>query len=249
MGDFNTVVDNDLDVISGNKHKENVIEMFKEFIYTFNLVDSWRVKNPTAQSFTWSRDNPLTARRLDYVLAQEQFVPFLYHSEIKNIGFSDHRAVIIKLRFSNFKRGPSIFKMNVSLLSDVEFVELIKRKIQKVINDNHIMDPQLIWENIKIEIRETTQQYSKFKQLMKRKNYDDDLNELNKLDEELAKYPDNHNIIHEISEKRKKLEISKLEKTKGAQIRAGIKWIEEGEQCNRFFLSLEKSRSLNNTIF
>ena len=39
-----------------------------------------------------------------------------------------------------------------------------------------------------------------------------------------------------------------MEETRGAQIRAGIKWIEEGEKCNKYFLSLEKSRSRNNTI-
>ena len=39
-----------------------------------------------------------------------------------------------------------------------------------------------------------------------------------------------------------------MEKTKGAQIRAGIKWIEEGEKNTNFFLNLEKRRAENNTI-
>ncbi|GFR76271.1 reverse transcriptase [Elysia marginata] len=39
-----------------------------------------------------------------------------------------------------------------------------------------------------------------------------------------------------------------MDKTRGAQIRSRIKWIEEGEKCSKFFLSLEKSRSSGNTI-
>ena len=40
----------------------------------------------------------------------------------------------------------------------------------------------------------------------------------------------------------------KMEKTKGAQIRAGVKWIEEVKTTNKVFLKPEKSRAENNTI-
>ncbi|GFR97404.1 retrovirus-related Pol polyprotein from type-1 retrotransposable element R2 [Elysia marginata] len=43
--------------------------------------------------------------------------------------------------------------------------------------------------------------------------------------------------------------MSVLEETRGAQVRAKIKWIEEGEKGNEFFFGLEKSRMKDNTIF
>ncbi|GFS13207.1 reverse transcriptase [Elysia marginata] len=43
--------------------------------------------------------------------------------------------------------------------------------------------------------------------------------------------------------------MSVLEETRGAQVRAKIKWIEEGEKGNKFFFGLEKSRMKDNTIF
>ena len=44
------------------------------------------------------------------------------------------------------------------------------------------------------------------------------------------------------------MEISELEKTREAQVRARIKWAEEGERSTKFFLNLEKSRAQGNTI-
>ena len=40
-----------------------------------------------------------------------------------------------------------------------------------------------------------------------------------------------------------------IKETEGGRIRAGQKWAEEGEKCNKYFLNLEKQRSNNNTIF
>ena len=37
--------------------------------------------------------------------------------------------------------------------------------------------------------------------------------------------------------------------TKGAQIRARVKWIEEGEKNNSYFFNLEKARGAMNAIF
>ena len=45
------------------------------------------------------------------------------------------------------------------------------------------------------------------------------------------------------------MEISELEKTRGAQVRARIKWAEEGERSTKFFLNLKKSRAQRNTIY
>ena len=45
----------------------------------------------------------------------------------------------------------------------------------------------------------------------------------------------NRTVQEEKLKLQKKLELMEMEKTKGAQIRAGIKWIEEGEKNTKFF--------------
>ena len=60
--------------------------------------------------------------------------------------------------------------------------------------------------------------------------------------------PKNITIQEEKLKLQNKLELMKMEKTKGAQIRAGIKWIEKGRKNTKFCLNLERRRAENNTI-
>ena len=48
---------------------------------------------------------------------------------------------------------------------------------------------------------------------------------------------------------KKELEIRLIEETKRASMRAGIKWVENGEKGNNFFLGLETCRAKSNTTF
>ena len=66
LGDFNDVADNTLDILSGNKHNEDMVEMLKNWMKHQNVGDSWRKHYTTEKIFTWRRGN--VARRLDYIL-------------------------------------------------------------------------------------------------------------------------------------------------------------------------------------
>ena len=44
-GDFNTVLDNDLDIISGLPHGNSEIQLFTNLILNFDLIDTWRASN------------------------------------------------------------------------------------------------------------------------------------------------------------------------------------------------------------
>jgi exonuclease III len=66
MGDFNCVLNNELDIISGEKHPVAHLKEFNNFIINLNLYDIWRMKNDQCKESTWRRWN--IARRLDYIL-------------------------------------------------------------------------------------------------------------------------------------------------------------------------------------
>ncbi|MEM6737394.1 MAG: reverse transcriptase domain-containing protein [Bacteroidota bacterium] len=243
MGDFNTVMDNELDIVSGEKHSETSIDKLRDTVFQLNIHDIWREKNPNTKSFTWCRNNPFVARRLDYIFIQKELLPFLQSSEIKSLSFSDHRAVIGTLTFTKFKRGPNIFK-----IENTNFIKIVKKTIADTLEENNSLNPHLTWEAIKIEVKETAQQFSRMIQMKKRKNMEVLIQELNDREERLAIEPSNHSLLKDIEQLKKSIEIEAIHKARGAQLRAGIKWIEEGEKSNKFFLALEKSRSTRNTI-
>ena len=76
---------------------------------------------------------------------------------------TDHSAVILNIlpQFS-FKRGPSYWKFNNSLLSDKSHVELIQREINLVSTDPppELTDPRARWEFLKYKIKVFIRNYS-----------------------------------------------------------------------------------------
>ncbi|KAK7486284.1 hypothetical protein BaRGS_00022454 [Batillaria attramentaria] len=75
MGDMNTVLSNDSDIVSGNPHNKQEVERFRQVVEDNNLCDVWRCMNGDTKEYTWSRNKPPTARRLDYCLVSEELLP------------------------------------------------------------------------------------------------------------------------------------------------------------------------------
>ena len=54
-GDFNNLINNELDNISGNPHGEKEVAAFNDFVLDNNLTDSWRSLHPFEKDFSWIR--------------------------------------------------------------------------------------------------------------------------------------------------------------------------------------------------
>ena len=59
------------------------------------------------------------------------------------LGFSDHKAVSLIVDYSSFKRGPSSFKFNVSLLKDKCLIDAIKIEINRI--KGLEVEPDILW--------------------------------------------------------------------------------------------------------
>ena len=96
----------------------------KGLMTDFDLIDIWRVRNPTCRKFTWRRSKPVTLRRFDCFLVSS-------HTEldIASCGFytqiqSDHSPVFLKVSpLADAYRGPGYGKLNNSLVSDPMYIE------------------------------------------------------------------------------------------------------------------------------
>ena len=253
LGDTNIVKSNNLDLISGLKHSTKSVSEFNNLVNNLKLVDVWRSQNINKKEYTWSKTNSIKstfiARRLDYIFVNNNLLPFCHNANIKSIGFSDHRAVTLTFNFSAFQRGPSSFKMNVNLLKDMDFINIVKRDIAEVKNLEMDLDPHIRWELIKIKIKSAAIGYGKKKAREKLQDKNILLSKLAEYESQLAKKPTDTELQSKTINVKSQLEIHLMKETEGARIRAGIKWIEKGEMSNSFFLSLEKQKSRNDTIY
>ena len=58
-GDFNMHLDCHLDALGGSpKLKQESCHTVRFIMSEFDLIDLWRVQNPTLRQFTWRRSNP-----------------------------------------------------------------------------------------------------------------------------------------------------------------------------------------------
>ena len=246
MGDFNMVRDNDLDILAGGPHQIRNVNAFNKFIDDLSFNDIWRENNIKIKNYTCSSGK--AARRLDYIFLGNQLMTFASDPNIQYIGLTDHRLVTTLITPQCQNRGPGIYKINTALFRDAQYVKIIIDCIERSKFENTHLNDQLKWEMMKINIRETTQQYSRFLGREKRKEKQNILDDINHLEGEYIKEPCNDTICKDLSDLKKKREIILIEETKATSIRAGIKWIQEGEKNNKYFLGLEKSRNNTNTI-
>ena len=251
LGDFNSSLDNNMDIIDGHKHPKSLVLKFNDIVNQLNIHDIFRLHNPSRKDFTWSqkKDGMVGCRRLDYIFTTDSLLPFVKNINLKTFGFSDHRGVLMQLDFRTFQKGPSTYKLNTDILKDIEFVNLVKAELEKISHLSHNLDPCMYWECIKAQIRSLGIIYSRSKSSQnqcKRQNLE---GKLSRLEKQFIVNPNDRDIELQIVKTKSELEIYSLAETRGAQLRAGIKFSELGEKCNRFFLGLEKSRATNNTIY
>ncbi|WP_293688688.1 reverse transcriptase domain-containing protein, partial [Thiolapillus sp.] len=248
MGDFNSVMNNNEDIISGNKHNIKEVQALNQLVVNIDAHDVWRLQNEEAREYTWNRSHPFTARRIDYIFVTSPLLPYVESSRIISFALSDHRAVESTFKFHNFKRGPSYWKFNNNLLKDTTFVENTNQLLEALQNQHQGLTPHAKWEITKIKIKEHSINYATTKAKHKKNRKTEMATRLNELEKQLAKQKDNEGLEKEVIKLKAELEINELAKALGAQTRSRIKFIEEGEKNTAFFLALEKSKATSNTI-
>ena len=143
--------------------RKKVVERIEEIQTTFNLHDVWRVKNPQAKSFTWSQKSPFIFCRLDYWLISNSLQDLIKDVNIIAAIRSDHSAIFLHLQeIEECQRGPGFWKMNTSLLTDENFVQKMKEKLDQWKKEGEeFSDVKVAWDWIKYKVRLFCINYSK----------------------------------------------------------------------------------------
>ena len=79
---------------------------------------------------------------------------------------TDHSLVTIQVALHTNPRGPGFWKLNTSFLSETEYINQMKTTIEIVKNEyqnDKSVNVFLLWEMIKLKVREQTLRYAKTK--------------------------------------------------------------------------------------
>ena len=161
----------------------------------------------------------------------------------------DHKAVAIAKNTSSNTRGnfKGYWKINNSTLNEENYKVGINKLFDDLLEEYGQDVPKLLlWEFLKLKIKEFTISYCTSRSLSVKQNIKD-------LEEKIDEIDRSHDsLTNDQYDERKKLkqELDNLyeNRAKGYQVRSRAKWVECGEKSTRYFLGLEKTRKSANCI-
>ena len=203
--------------------------------------------------------------RLDFFLVSEDMYTLNINCDI-NPGYrTDHSMVTLELNLNNSNtRGKGFFKLNTSILQDIEYINIIKACIQE--NTERYAKPnqnlenkmdikfeitdRLFLDTLKMEIRRESIRYSAKKKRNQVKTEINLINEIRELEIRIDQVDNvSEQIMNEIHTKKASLELLRNNKMKGILLRSQIDWHEYGEKPTQYFCGLEKTKYVNKTVY
>lgn len=251
-GDFNCILNDALDKKGGAEThtNKNMRDILNTFIEESDLIDIWRKQHEHDRQFTYhckyKRTNIFS--RLDFFLTSFGISNLVQKSSIKPSILTDHSMIIITIDLETEARGRGYWKLNCSLLRDMEYVNLVKQTIHDILNENNnMMNDSTIWEFIKMTIRSKSIQHS----TRKKRSTDNILHALqrrmDRLEITLQTTPTD-DTIRDIGLVKNDISNIIQEKVNGSIMRTKLKWAKYGDKPTSFFLGMEKRNYNHKTI-
>lgn len=151
VGDFNLVLNLNLDKQGRPNTHKNAQKVFHSFIEELDLIDPWRFFNPNDTVFTWERGNVKV--RLDFFLISHSLLQFVNTATIiDSYEITDHKYPFLDIQLTANSRGKGVWKLNTSLLQDKE----LKQNIENIIDEQILTEYKNHthrWEIIKLLVR------------------------------------------------------------------------------------------------
>ena len=241
-GDFNCVVNNNLDKRGGSDvYGEFGSENLKSICSDFKLVDTFRTKFGNKKEYTWVNSLGNVHVRLDRIYVSKSIT-----KDVSNVNHlpiphkvSDHDMVQLVLNTNatgHKEMGPGFWKCNVNVLKDTYFQTDFIRLWEKLEKNN---DQNLQWwEECKVSFKKLIIAHSYRLSSIRKEKQKEARSKLNKLLQGPGVTTDRgrEEIIQAQNEMDKLFE----EMIEGSKIRAKVNYLEINEKPTRFFLQREK---------
>ena len=263
-GDWNLVLDYEKDSynyvrLNNVRAQQRVLDMIKNH----DLVDAFRERWPTKKRYTWRVKNPsLKQARLDFFLVSASINEKIVACDIKPGYRTDHSMIELDMIIVDQTKGRGLYKFNVSLLKDREYVRMVKRTIMRsvlqyalpvyersyleaafennaLLNMHYRISDTLLYETIMLNIRTETITYSINKKKQMQLEERRILQEIGRLEVRCSEQPGN-SIVEQLAMKHKELEEVRKPLVDGLIVRSRAKWYELAEKSSQYFLNLEK---------
>ena len=250
-GDFNSCL-REMDREPKTHLKDTSRNKLNDVMNSLSLIDVWASKHPDIKGFTYMDKNVKTKSRLDYIFISEKLLDLKYNSKIVpsfNNRQIDHDLVHAKISINTRPKGSGYWKFNAHLLDNNVYCNLIKNVIVDTCTEyENLENPQLVWEMIKVNIKEETINFASKLSRQNKSQISDLQKQLSDIQSLIDNTDDENELLSDKSIIQNDLNVLLDNKSRGAFIRSRAQWHEEGEKCTQYFLNLEKQTQNHNII-
>ena len=249
-GDFNLVLNPQLDSMNyKNINHPRSRQILLHTMDELNLIDTFRYFHPHVKRYSWRKRNPVKQARLDFFLTSNTMSDIIDNCYIRHSYRSDHSIIELSITLNNFEKGKGVWKLNVGLLKNPDYVNLVNRIIEDeklkyalpVYNIEYIkntdkklnfsIDPDKFLEMIYLRVRGETIKFASHLKNVNTKIEKKLIKEIENIESQ-----ENTNLSSEILNCRKQqLEKIREEKIQGQIVRSRMQWLSEGERPSKFF--------------
>ena len=248
-GDWNFTENIDSDRLGGNPKKwNNSIRHINNFKDTLDLVDYWRIKNPEKISFTWKSLARGIFSRIDRFYVSVSLQHIIESTDILPSGtYSDHSVIQLTIKGGELKKGPGLWRLNTSLLKNLEYTNEIRKLIIDLCKDDY-SDKRTQFDYIKFKIKEKSIAISKKIAKSNREEIEKAELGLKEAEAKLIITPNCTDLKKQVYECQAILEKQYQRINEGLIIQSRVQYYEEGEKGTQFFLNTIKRNANKTTI-
>jgi exonuclease III len=256
VGDFNLVINKETDSIERiqTTNEKIVSDFVRDSMAALSLKDCYRHVNQD-RGYTWSRGKCLS--RLDMIFASSTMVS---HIDSSNIDWafekSDHALLECVFKYSSTRtKGPGLPKLDPEIIKNQYCVLNIRNNLKEVLEKIPTdWNPHKVWEYIKVMLRSFAWEEASKQKITKNKEEEALVAQINRLQSNKSALASQGRLgecvaidqcIKELEENLKEIWVNKSKKL---AFIAGVKWFDEGEKSNKYFLNIIKKRKAETYI-
>ncbi len=129
-GDFNCTLDPKLDRSSGiDPTHARSRKIIHQFMQDLNLIDIWRVENPTKKEYSCHSAKHNTYSRIDYFIMSKSLAPNVSGCIYKSILISDHALFLLNYSATTTVKGKTLWRLKPQWLQNPKFLVYIGQNI------------------------------------------------------------------------------------------------------------------------
>ena len=193
---------------------QNALKVVQDFCENLDLSDIWRILNPETKRYTWRQRLADIHCRLDFFLISQTSICNITQADIIPGFKTDHSMITLSLSLHSNPRGNGFWKLNTSLLSETCYLDKIKAAIENTVseyeNDETPVNRILLWEMVKLKVREKSISYAASKKSERTKKEEDLVKSIAILEKQLdnrnSSEPPSQNVIEKLNTLKRDLE-------------------------------------------